>query len=121
MPTECWVDTDKFGNVVDASADGARLFNLSVRGLLGRALTLFFVDRSAVSTGLAAIRDGYGDWSGDDIGYRPRERRMRRVDVHMFRYNGGAVVRWWLGAGDAEQTRVSHRHPRTAESSQPSR
>ena len=121
MPTECWVETDKFGNVVDASSDGARLFNLSVRGLLGRALTLFFVDRSAVSTGLAAVRDGYSDWSAEDIDYRPRERRMRRVDVHMFPYNGGAVVRWWLGTGDPETTRVPHRHSGMAEPSQPSR
>jgi len=44
-PMQTWVDTDAFGAVLDASWEGARVFNLTVRGLRGRSLAAFFIDR----------------------------------------------------------------------------
>ena len=91
---EKWVDTDVFGRVVDASLAGATLFNLSVRGLIGRDLRLFFLERQPVIEGLRAVRGGQ---SCDYIvaAYRPMEKKARRVQIELCPLNDG--VRWNLG------------------------
>jgi len=90
---EKWVDTDVFGRVVDTSAVGATFFNLSVRGLIGRDLRLFFLERQPIIEGLRAARGGQ---ASGNIGaaYRPMEKRARRAQIELCPLNDG--VRWYL-------------------------
>jgi len=91
---EKWVDTDVFGRVVDASAAGATFFTLSVRGLIGRDLRLFFLERQSIIEGLRAARRGQS--SGSIVAaYRPMEKRARRAQIELCPLNEG--VRWHLG------------------------
>jgi hypothetical protein len=91
---EQWVDTDVFGRVVAASAGGATFFNLSVRGLIGRDLRLFFLERQLIIEGLRAARGGRP--SGNIVAaYRPMEKRARRARIELLPLNDG--VRWHLG------------------------
>ena len=88
-----WVDTDPYGRVIDASPEGARLFNLTVRGLTGRNLSLFFISRQLIADGLTVIRRGHRECPLLETEYRPMERRRRRLRVKMGTSDGDAV-RW---------------------------
>ena len=90
---EKWVDTDAFGLVVDASPAGATLFNLSVRGLIGRDLWVFFLERQPVIEGLRAVRRGQS-CACIVAAYRPIEKKARRVQIELYPMNDG--VRWHL-------------------------
>src|SRR5262245_3770995 len=81
---EPWVETDPYGRVTDASPEGARLFNLTVRGLTGRNLPLFFTtSRQLISDGLQVLRRGYRECPALETEYRPMERKSRRLRVKM--------------------------------------
>jgi PAS domain-containing protein len=99
-----WVDTDPYGRVIDASPEGARLFNLTVRGLTGRNLSLFFISRQVIADGLLVLRRGNRECPLLETEYRPMERRRRRLRVKMGISDGDAV-RWTfsevLGDGSA--------------------
>ena len=88
-----WVDTDPYGRVIDASPEGARLFNLTVRGLTGRNLSLFFISRQVIADGLLVLRRGHRECPLLETEYRPMERRRRRLRVKMGTSDGDAV-RW---------------------------
>ena len=88
-----WVDTDPYGRVIDASPEGARLFNLTVRGLTGRNLSLFFISRQVIADGLQVLRRGHRECPLLETEYRPMERRRRRLRVKMGISDGDAV-RW---------------------------
>ena len=88
-----WVDTDPYGRVIDASPEGARLFNLTVRGLTGRNLSLFFISRQVIADGLLVLRRGHRECPLLETEYRPMERRRRRLRVKMGTSEGDAV-RW---------------------------
>ena len=88
-----WVDTDPYGRVIDASPDGARLFNLTVRGLTGRNLSLFFISRQVIADGLLVLRRGHRECPLLETEYRPMERRRRRLRVKMG-ISDGEAVRW---------------------------
>ena len=88
-----WVDTDPYGRVIDASPEGARLFNLTVRGLTGRNLSLFFMSRQLIADGLMVLRRGHRECPLLETEYRPMERRRRRLRVKMGISDGDAV-RW---------------------------
>lgn len=88
-----WVDTDPYGRVIDASPEGARLFNLTVRGLTGRNLSLFFITRQVIADGLLVLRRGHRECPLLETEYRPMERRRRRLRVKMGISDGDAV-RW---------------------------
>jgi PAS domain-containing protein len=88
-----WVDTDPYGRVIDASPEGARLFNLTVRGLTGRNLSLFFISRQVIADGLQVLRRGHRECPLLETEYRPMERRRRRLRVKMDVSDGDAV-RW---------------------------
>ena len=88
-----WVDTDPYGRVIDASPEGARLFNLTVRGLTGRNLSLFFISRQLIADGLMVLRRGHRECPLLETEYRPMERRRRRLRVKMGTSDGDAV-RW---------------------------
>ena len=93
MPAEPWVETDPYGLVTDASPEGARLFNLTVRGLTGRNLPLFFTSRQLIADGLQVLRHGHLECPQLDAEYRPMERKSRRLRVKMGTADGDAV-RW---------------------------
>jgi hypothetical protein len=95
---ELWVETDPYGRVIDASPDGARLFNLTVRGLIGRNLPLFFTCRQLIADGLQVLRGGYRECPPLETEYRPMERRRRRLRVKMGSTDTD-VVRWTLSEG----------------------
>lgn len=99
---EPWVDTDPYGRVLDASPEGARLFNLTVRGLTGRNLSLFFTSRQLIGDALTVLRHGHRECPALDTEYRPMERRRRRLRVRMGATEGDAV-RWTFSEilGDA--------------------
>ena len=101
--TELWVDTDLYGRVIDASPGGARLFNLTVRGIMGRNLSLFFTCRQLIADGLHVLRGGYSECPVLETEYRPMERRRRRLRVKMGSTDRDAV-RWTFseGLGDAD-------------------
>jgi PAS domain-containing protein len=88
-----WVDTDPYGRVIDASPEGARLFNLTVRGLTGRNLSLFFMSRQLIADGLMVLRRGHRECPLLETEYRPMERRRRSLRVKMWTADGDAV-RW---------------------------
>ena len=88
-----WVDTDPYGRVIDASPEGARLFNLTVRGLTGRNLSLFFISRQVIADGLQVLRRGHRECPLLETEYRPMERRRRRLRVKMG-ISDGEAVRW---------------------------
>ena len=92
---ESWVDTDPYGRVIGASPEGARLFNLTVRGLTGRNLVLFFTSRAIIADGLQVLRHGYRKCPALDMEYQPLERRRGRLRVRMGVSDGDAV-RWTL-------------------------
>jgi hypothetical protein len=90
---EPWVETDPYGRVTDASPEGARLFNMTVRGLTGRNLSLFFTSRQLIIDGLQVLRHGHRECPMLDTEYRPMERKRRRLRVKMGSSDGDAV-RW---------------------------
>jgi PAS domain-containing protein len=90
---EPWVDTDLYGRVLDASPEGARLFNLTVRGLTGRNLSLFFTSRQLIGDALMVLRHGHRECPALDTEYRPMERKRRRLRVRIGATEGDAV-RW---------------------------
>ena len=90
---ESWVDTDPYGRVIAASADGARLFNLTVRGLTGRNLSLFFTSRDLIADGLQLLRHGHRECPQLETEYFPMERKRRALRVRMSSTDGNAV-RW---------------------------
>jgi len=92
---ESWVDTDRFGRVVDASSEGARLFSMTVRGLTGRSLLLFFLERQQLSASLRALRANDESTPLLRLPYRPMERRQQLVFVELT-YGGHDRVRWHL-------------------------
>lgn len=87
------MDTDPYGRVLDASPEGARLFNLTVRGLTGRNLSLFFTSRQLIGDALMVLRHGHRECPALDTEYRPMERKRRRLRVTMGAIDGEAV-RW---------------------------
>jgi hypothetical protein len=89
---EPWVDTDPYGRVLAASPEGARLFNLTVRGLTGRNLSLFFTSRQLIGDALMVLRHGHRECPALDTEYRPMERKRRRLRVRMGAT--GDAVRW---------------------------
>ena len=93
IPAEPWVETDPYGRVIGASPEGARLFNLTVRGLTGRNLSLFFTSRQLISDGLQVLRHGHPECPQLETEYRPMERKRRRLRVKMGAADGDAV-RW---------------------------
>jgi hypothetical protein len=93
LPAEPWVETDPYGRVIDASPDGARLFNLTVRGLTGRNLSLFFTSRQLIGDALMVLRHGHRQCPALDTEYRPMERKRRRLRVRIGAIDGDAV-RW---------------------------
>ena len=99
---EPWVETDPYGRVLDASPEGARLFNLTVRGLTGRNLSLFFTSRQLIGDALMVLRHGHKACPALDTEYRPMERKRRRLRVRMGATDGDAV-RWTFAEilGDA--------------------
>ena len=99
---EPWVDTDPYGRVLDASPEGARLFNLTVRGLTGRNLSLFFTSRQLIGDALMVLRHGHKECPALDTEYRPMERKRRRLRVRMGATDADAV-RWTFSEilGDA--------------------
>jgi hypothetical protein len=90
---ECWVETDPFGRVTDASPEGARVLNLSVRGLIGRDLSLFFLDREPLARGLGALRAGLSSCPALTVPFRPRDRKAQRMRVELTATDNG-TVRW---------------------------
>jgi hypothetical protein len=90
---EPWVETDPYGRVICASPEGARLFNLTVRGLTGRNLSLFFTSRQLIADGLQVLRRGHRECPTLETEYRPMERKRRRLRVKMGTSDGEAV-RW---------------------------
>ena len=88
---EPWVETDPYGRVIAASAEGARLFNLTVRGLTGRNLSLFFTSRQLIADGLQVLRLGHRECPQLDTEYQPMERKRRRLRVKMGTADGDAV------------------------------
>jgi hypothetical protein len=88
-----WVDTDAYGRVIRASAEGARLFNLTVRGLTGRNLSLFFTSRDLIADGLQVLRHGHHECPQLETEYHPMERKRRGLRVKM-RIADGDAVRW---------------------------
>jgi hypothetical protein len=92
-PAGPWVDTDPYGQVIGASPEGARLFNLTVRGLTGRNLSLFFTSRQVIADGLQVLRRGHRECPLLETEFRPMERRRRRLRVKMGIADGEAV-RW---------------------------
>jgi len=99
---EPWVDTDPYGRVLDASPEGARLFNLTVRGLTGRNLPLFFTSRQLIGDALLVLRHGHRECPALDTEYRPMERKRRRLRVRIGATDADAV-RWTFSEifGDA--------------------
>jgi hypothetical protein len=93
IPAEPWVETDQYGRVLGASPEGARLFNLTVRGLTGRNLSLFFTSRQLISDGLQVLRHGHPECPQLETEYRPMEGKRRRLRVKMGAADGDAV-RW---------------------------
>lgn len=93
MVAEPWVDTDAYGRVIGASAEGARLFNLTVRGLTGRNLSLFFTGRDLIADGLQLLRHGHRECPQLETEYHPMERKRRGLRVKM-RIAEGNAVRW---------------------------
>jgi hypothetical protein len=90
---EPWVETDLYGRVIGASPEGARLFNMTVRGLTGRNLSLFFTSRQLIADGLQVLRHGHRECPALETEYRPMERKRRRLRVKMGNTDGDAV-RW---------------------------
>jgi hypothetical protein len=99
---ESWVDTDTFGLAIDASPSAATLFNLSVRGLTGRRLSLFFMDRAVVMERFRAVAAGLSVASVI-VTLRPREKKPKVVRIEL--ELSGDIVRWYVMAiavADAE-------------------
>ncbi|HEU0259012.1 MAG TPA: hypothetical protein VFR57_06300 [Burkholderiales bacterium] len=69
------------------------MFNLTVRGLTGRNLPLFFISRQIIADGLLVLRRGHRECPLLETDYRPMERRRRRLRVKMGIGDGNAV-RW---------------------------
>ena len=90
---EPWVETDAYGRVIGASVEGARLFNLTVRGLIGRNLSLFFTSRDLIADGLQVLRHGHRECPQLETEYHPMERKRRGLRVKM-RTADGDAVRW---------------------------
>jgi PAS domain-containing protein len=97
MDAECWVETDRYGRAVDASPAGARLLNLTVRGLVGRQLWLFFLERQDLERCLRLLRAGAAQCPEVEVSYRPLEKKPERMVVHLTQ-TGGEAVRWQLTA-----------------------
>ena len=93
--TEPWVETDPYGRVLSASPDGARLFNLTVRGLTGRNLSLFFTSRQLIADRLQSLRFGQTECPPLEIDYRPMECRQRSLRIRLRNLDGDAF-RWTL-------------------------
>ena len=87
--------------MIGASPEGARLFNLTVRGLTGRNLSLFFTCRQLISDGLQILRHGHSECPQLEAEYRPMERKRRRLRVKMGATDGDAV-RWTFSEGAEE-------------------
>jgi PAS domain-containing protein len=92
---EPWVETDIYGRVISASPDGARLFNLTVKGLTGRNLSLFFSSRQLIASRLQSLRWGQTECAPLEIDYRPMECRQRSLRIMLGSVDGDAV-RWTL-------------------------
>jgi DNA-binding response OmpR family regulator len=81
---EAWIVTDEAGIVLETSAEGHRLLNLSARGVIGRNLTSYFSeDRYRLVADLARALDG-AMIQGDAI-LRPRDRRPFEVHFEITR------------------------------------
>jgi len=93
---DCWVDTDAFGAVVDASREGARVFNLTVSGLRGRSLSTFFLERQRLFECLRAVRSREVECHDVDLICRPAAQRPQRVSVSL-RPVDYHRVRWHIG------------------------
>ena len=111
---EPWVDTDAYGRVIGASVEGARLFNLTVRGLTGRNLSLFFTSRDLIADGLQLLRHGHRECPQLETEYQPMERKRRVLRVRM-RIADGDTVRWTfsevLGEGTEPLTSTKRSRP----------
>ena len=100
MDVDCWIDTDLYGRVLDASEAGARLLNLTARGLMGRQLWMFFIDRDVIEHHLRALRAGEKYCAAVAVNYRPMERKSRRVVVQMLMTQDD-TVRWRFSSSAA--------------------
>lgn len=93
--SQAWVETDAYGLVTAASPRGARLFNLTVRGLVGRNLPLFFDSRHLVLARLEFLRRRPLDTVLLELDYRPLECRTRRIRITLHAGDGAnGAVRW---------------------------
>ncbi len=95
---DAWIVTDADGVVLETSAGGHRLLNLSARGALGRNLTAFFSeDRHRIVADLARASDGAMVQGAARL--RPRDRRPFEVHFEITRESGGPRdrrLRWVL-------------------------
>jgi CheY-like chemotaxis protein len=81
---EAWIVTDPEGIVLETSAEGHRLLNLSARGAMGRNLTAFFSeDRHRIIADLARASDGAIVQRAARL--RPRDRRPFHVHFEITR------------------------------------
>jgi CheY-like chemotaxis protein len=74
-----FVTTTTDGRIIAADKSAARLFNLSPRGMMGRAIQLFFDQRGSIQRGLELA--GAGQVFEADVVLRPRDRRPVRAHV----------------------------------------
>lgn len=95
---DAWIVTDLDGVVLETSAEGHRLLNLSARGAMGRNLTAFFSeDRHRIVADLA--RAGDGAFIQGTARLRPRDRRPFQVHFEISRETSGPRdrrLRWVL-------------------------
>jgi hypothetical protein len=94
-----WVETDSSGRIVEVCEKAAAAFNLSVRGLIGRDLVLFFpADRDRLLEELHAVARGLAG-TRLTATMRPRERKPIQVIVTFSRTETGNV-RWDFARSD---------------------
>jgi PAS domain-containing protein len=95
MPFSC-VWTDGTGEIVEANVAAAALFNVSRQHLAGRPLILFLVDRSDMMDAFGALAAGIVQAVDFSAVVRPRERRVRSVQVSGRRLESDNRLCWFL-------------------------
>lgn len=95
MPFSC-VWTDRTGEIVDANTAAAALFNVSRQHLVRRPLMLFLMDRTAMLDAFGALAAGIVRAVDFNAVVRPRERRIRPVQVSGRRLDTDERLCWFL-------------------------
>jgi CheY-like chemotaxis protein len=92
LDPEAWIVTDERGMMLEISAAGHRLLNLSARGALGRSLPAFAAgDRHQLFADLQ--RAAQGQIPQRQISLRPRDRKPFAITYAIRRENSPGVVR----------------------------